>query len=281
MFLFVQLLYAPICSSINRSVSTSTLCYGICASPEPHCWHGQHKIQKTGQGKGQVCFWSFSYQPMAWTNCFLLPAGSSLLPIDKRDHSTDMIRQRAAENEPNREVNQHAGGPTIKGMHFMFSVDHFPSRKLILKPCRTLQKVQGLCSPGSPSNFQLWCIQHQNGGSGTCFSSYRILTPKCHLQCFIFHLFSMTLSVLMHTTPTLTTTMTYSKSYVLSGGRGIRGKLSAMCKSNYNLFISCLYKIWYYFLSDFMIPTWRLTISSKQLGWPTIPWLHSHEHRFH
>lgn len=49
-------------------------------------------------------------------------------PDFKRNHSTDLIRQRAAEKERNREASQNAEPGTIKRMQFIFSVDQpFPS----------------------------------------------------------------------------------------------------------------------------------------------------------
>jgi hypothetical protein len=44
-------------------------------------------------------------------------------PDFKRNHSTDMIRQRAVEKERNREASQNAKPGTIKRMQFTFSID--------------------------------------------------------------------------------------------------------------------------------------------------------------
>ena len=44
-------------------------------------------------------------------------------PDFKRNHSTDMIRQRAVEKGRNREASQNAQPGTIKRMQFTFSVD--------------------------------------------------------------------------------------------------------------------------------------------------------------
>ncbi|KDR78208.1 hypothetical protein GALMADRAFT_224580 [Galerina marginata CBS 339.88] len=58
-------------------------------------------------------------------------------PDFKRNHSTDMIRQRAVEKERNREASQNAQPGTIKRMQFTFSVDQ-PSQPasatLVKKP---------------------------------------------------------------------------------------------------------------------------------------------------
>ncbi|KAJ7575653.1 hypothetical protein C8J56DRAFT_1032411 [Mycena floridula] len=62
-------------------------------------------------------------------------------PDFKRNHSTDIIQQRAAEKERMREANQHTQPGTIKRMQFTFSVDQpaqtftsGPVRKPDLKP---------------------------------------------------------------------------------------------------------------------------------------------------
>ena len=59
----------------------------------------------------------------------------------KRNHSTDMIRQRPAEKERNREASQNAIPGSIKCRHFTLSVDQlakpspsFPVKKPDAKP---------------------------------------------------------------------------------------------------------------------------------------------------
>ena len=58
-------------------------------------------------------------------------------PGFKRNHSTDIIRQRAAEKERSREANLNGGPGTIKRMQFTFSVDQptsTPSAVPVQKP---------------------------------------------------------------------------------------------------------------------------------------------------
>lgn len=68
-------------------------------------------------------------------------------PGFKRNHSTDMIRQRAAEKERNREASLHSGPGTIQRMQFTFSVDQptpaamsGPVQKPDLKPSAEFNK---------------------------------------------------------------------------------------------------------------------------------------------
>ncbi|PPQ68436.1 hypothetical protein CVT25_007829 [Psilocybe cyanescens] len=56
-------------------------------------------------------------------------------PDFKRNHSTDMIRQRAVEKERNREASQNAQPGTIKRMQFTFSVDQ-PAQSLSTAPVK-------------------------------------------------------------------------------------------------------------------------------------------------
>ncbi|KAJ7586728.1 hypothetical protein C8J56DRAFT_1014657 [Mycena floridula] len=56
-------------------------------------------------------------------------------PDFKRNHSTDIIQQRAAEKERMREANQHTQPGTIKRMQFTFSVDQ-PSHSFTSGPVR-------------------------------------------------------------------------------------------------------------------------------------------------
>ncbi|KAF8651076.1 hypothetical protein AX16_004938 [Volvariella volvacea WC 439] len=67
-------------------------------------------------------------------------------PDFKRNHSTEMIRQRAAEKERSREASQNAKPGTIKRMQFTFSVDqptpagNYPVKKPDLKPSPEFNK---------------------------------------------------------------------------------------------------------------------------------------------
>ncbi|KAF9461407.1 hypothetical protein BDZ94DRAFT_1310681 [Collybia nuda] len=68
-------------------------------------------------------------------------------PDFKRNHNTDMLRQRAVEKERNREASQHALPGTIKRMQFTFSVDqplpatnNYPVKKPNLKPSAEFNK---------------------------------------------------------------------------------------------------------------------------------------------
>lgn len=68
-------------------------------------------------------------------------------PGFKRNHSTDMIQQRAAEKERNREASQNSGPGTIQRMQFTFSVDQptpaamsGPVQKPDLKPSAEFNK---------------------------------------------------------------------------------------------------------------------------------------------
>ena len=68
-------------------------------------------------------------------------------PGFKRNHSTDMIQQRAAEKERNREASQNSGPGTIQRMQFTFSVDQptsiampSPVQKPDLKPSAEFNK---------------------------------------------------------------------------------------------------------------------------------------------
>ncbi|KAH9476806.1 GATA-binding factor 1-A [Psilocybe cubensis] len=56
-------------------------------------------------------------------------------PDFKRNHSTDMIRQRAVEKERSREASQNAQPGTIKRMQFTFSVDQ-PAQSLSTAPVK-------------------------------------------------------------------------------------------------------------------------------------------------
>ena len=64
---------------------------------------------------------------MTLSELFFHPPSRSIEELEapdfKRNHSTDMIRQRAAEKERNREASQNATPGTIKRMQFTFSVD--------------------------------------------------------------------------------------------------------------------------------------------------------------
>lgn len=79
-------------------------------------------------------------------------------PDFKRNHSTDMIRQRAVEKERNREASQNAKPGTIKRMQFTFSVDqlgpasNIPVKKPDTKPSLDLSKRTRATARAQPDN---------------------------------------------------------------------------------------------------------------------------------
>ncbi|KAF8991295.1 hypothetical protein BDQ17DRAFT_1433165 [Cyathus striatus] len=81
-------------------------------------------------------------------------------PDFKRNHSTDLIRQRAVEKERSREASQNAKPGTIKRMQFTFSVDqpapaapNFPLKKPDLKPSQSSTSVDDSTSgPAAPAD---------------------------------------------------------------------------------------------------------------------------------
>lgn len=79
-------------------------------------------------------------------------------PDFKRNHSTDMIRQRAVEKERNREASQNAKPGTIKRMQFTFSVDqlgpacNIPVKKPDTKPSLDLSKRTRATARTQPDN---------------------------------------------------------------------------------------------------------------------------------
>jgi len=149
-----------------------------------------------------------------------------------------MIKQRAAEKECNREVNQHAGG-IIKRMQFTFSIDQFPqlvSNTPIKKP-----DTKPSAEFSKRSRAPTLCIHHEDmvmtdsdtltvkSTPSESVSVISVPIPQSRSQALHFpSLFNDSFgpSALLYTAPTLTTTMPYGEGYAPSGSSDDQFRIS-------------------------------------------------------
>ncbi|PPQ69700.1 hypothetical protein CVT24_001200 [Panaeolus cyanescens] len=148
-------------------------------------------------------------------------------PDFKRNHSTDMIRQRAAEKERSREASQNAPG-VIKRMQFTFSVDQpsqpfmtLPVKKPDTKPSAEFAKRR----PGAASTSSSTAASRSNKdqedtvmSDATAQSSSNTTSSNSQLLHFP-PLFSNDFgpSALLYAAPTLTTSMNYGEGFNPTG----------------------------------------------------------------
>ena len=135
-------------------------------------------------------------------------------PDFKRNHSTEMIKQRAAEKERNREANQNAGG-TIKRMQFTFSVDQpthlvpsAPAKKPDTKPSAELSKRS---RPAARVHHEDFIMAEPDPSTTSVVPQSQAL----HFPALFND--SFTPSALLFASPTLTTTMSYGEGFAPSG----------------------------------------------------------------
>lgn len=143
-------------------------------------------------------------------------------PDFKRNHSTDMIRQRAVEKERNREASHNAQPGTIKRMQFTFSVDqpvYAPSTTPVKRPdtkpsteftkrTRAAAKAQTVHEDAVMSDVDTTATTTNPASSA--FSSQFLHFPP---------LFSAGFgpSALLYAAPTLTNPMNYGEGFNPSG----------------------------------------------------------------
>jgi len=157
-------------------------------------------------------------------------------PDFKRNHSTDMIRQRAAEKERNREVNQLAGG-MIKRMQFTFSVDqtpvtNIPVKKPDTRPSAELSKRSRASALRVHLQDSIMTDSDTPSRKSTASEPIPVIsapTPQSPSQALYFpSLFNDSFgpSALLYAAPTLTTTMTYGEGYPPSGSSDDQFRIS-------------------------------------------------------
>ncbi|CAA7262300.1 unnamed protein product [Cyclocybe aegerita] len=149
-------------------------------------------------------------------------------PDFKRNHSTEMIKQRAIEKERNREASQNATPGTIKRMQFTFSVDqpapasNAPVKKPDTKPSaefakRTRAAVAAAASaPARAAHNDQDTVMADASAQATTttIAAPRPTAASVRLP----NLFSDSFgpSALLYATPTLTTPMTYGEGFMPS-----------------------------------------------------------------
>jgi GATA-binding protein len=148
-------------------------------------------------------------------------------PDFKRNHSTDMIQQRAVEKERNREASQNAKPGTIKRMQFTFSIDQptpavsTPVRKPNLKPSPEFNKrsrtaARAILEESADSmvvvndaNDKDPPLTQRGRKSFTSNSPPIDQSPSLHFPSFFSDSFGPT--ALLHPMPSLTTHMSYGE----------------------------------------------------------------------
>ncbi|KAF9529913.1 hypothetical protein CPB83DRAFT_875363 [Crepidotus variabilis] len=153
-------------------------------------------------------------------------------PDFKRNHSTDMIKQRAAEKERNREASLTAPG-TIKRMQFTFSIDQpisalfsAPVKKPDTKPSPELSRKSRTAAArahhedsnmtdADSSSVKSGSSGHTNSAETSTSSSSNSHTQALHFPTLFNDSFGP--SALLYAAPTLTNTMTYGEGYAPSG----------------------------------------------------------------
>jgi len=149
-----------------------------------------------------------------------------------------MIKQRAAEKERNREVNQHAGG-AIKRMQFTFSVDQFPqpltntpAKKPDTKPSAELSKRSRASALRVHHEDTVMTDSDTSSVKSTASEPVSVISipnPQSPSQALHFpSLFNDSFgpSALLYAAPTLTTTMTYGEGYAPSGSSDDQFRIS-------------------------------------------------------
>ena len=152
-------------------------------------------------------------------------------PDFKRNHSTDMIRQRAVEKERNREASQNATPGTIKRMQFTFSVDQpnagalssAPVKKPDSKPSSDLSKRAKAAAAARAQNDQdaVMVDANDSSASGTASKS---TSSSLHFPALFSDSFGP--SALLYPSPTLTTPMSYGEGFNPSGSTNDRFSIS-------------------------------------------------------
>ena len=158
---------------------------------------------------------------------FILSAFRSIEELEapdfKRNHSTDMIRQRAVEKERDREASQKAQPGTIKRMQFTFSVDqqaHQPPSSASVKKPDTKPSVEFTKRTRAARSQSGNEDSLMTDGDTTTTSSSSPATSSAALssQSQSLHfppLFSSDFgpSALLYASPTLTNTMNYGEGF--------------------------------------------------------------------
>ncbi|KAF8961654.1 hypothetical protein BDZ97DRAFT_1905490 [Flammula alnicola] len=146
-------------------------------------------------------------------------------PDFKRNHSTDMIKQRAIEKERNREASQNAQPGTIKRMQFTFSVDQpaqttpsAPVKKPDTKPSAEFTKRTRAAVSRSQTDGEDAVMADGDSRPETSVSA-STSTSQFPSSLHFPGLFSNDFgpSALLYAAPTLTTRMNYGEGFNPSG----------------------------------------------------------------
>ncbi|KAF9480649.1 hypothetical protein BDN70DRAFT_601391 [Pholiota conissans] len=138
-------------------------------------------------------------------------------PDFKRNHSTDMIRQRAVEKERNREASQNAIPGTIKRMQFTFSVDQpaqstpgAPVKKPDTKPSAEFAK-RTKTAPAARAQHDEDTVMAEPAANTQRESSSVNAPSSLHFPGLFGNDFGP--SALLYAAPTLTNSMNYGEGF--------------------------------------------------------------------
>jgi GATA-binding protein len=190
---------------------------------------------KLDKEKGRFVVKRLDSQPLTLTFSLFFSRSIEELeaPDFKRNHSTDMIRQRAVEKERNREASQNAQPGTIKRMQFTFSVDQ-PAQMV---PSAPVKKPDTKPSPEFAKRTRAAAARRHIDGEDTIMadvnrteSSFVTTTtttttitsatsPQQSQSLHFPDLFSNDFgpSALLYAAPTLTTRMNYGEGFNPTG----------------------------------------------------------------
>jgi GATA-binding protein, other eukaryote len=193
---------------------------------------------KLDKEKGRFVIKRLSLQLLSFPNLFLFRSIEELeAPDFKRNHSSDMIRQRAVEKERNREASQNAQPGTIKRMQFTFSVDQqahqapstTPAKKPDTRPSAEFTKRTRAAAARTQVGHEDAVMTDADTPAATTTTTTTTTTsPSTTADCstalssqFLHFppLFSTGFgpSALLYAAPTLTNTMNYGEGFNPSG----------------------------------------------------------------
>ena len=170
--------------------------------------------RQVGQGERTVrCFFPFLTTTLHSSFCRSIEELEA--PDFKRNHSTDMIRQRAVEKERNREASHNAQPGTIKRMQFTFSVDQqthqpTPAKRPDTRPSAEFTK-RARAARAHTGHEDTVMTEADTTTSTASSTDYSMSSQFLRFP----PLFSTGFgpSALLHAAPTLTNTMNYGEGF--------------------------------------------------------------------